>query len=163
MIVEDSRNALFVEPGAFIQSYQKADNGNKEKKGIKKIVFQEPYDCLPNFYINNNFKKGNCDCVPKPKPKQEKKQICSPFDLKSLAPLLGSFNKGVDFGKILSLFSGGGSNSNSSNLLTNLLSNKNLLSNVLSIFNTKKTNASSSQKKDIKTTDIPIKDYTRVD
>ena len=107
MVVEDSRSALFVEPGAYIYSHQKTNKDNKEKKGIKKVVFQEPYDCLPNFYFNNNFKKGNCDCVPKPKPKQEMKQSCLPFDFKSLAPLLGSFNKGADLGNILSMFNGG--------------------------------------------------------
>ena len=55
----DSRNALFTEPNAYIQKF----NADCKEKEIKKIVFQEPYETLPNFYINNNFIKHKCDCV----------------------------------------------------------------------------------------------------
>ena len=55
---EDSRNALYCDPNAYIQSVQK-----REKCEPRKVVFQEPYEQLPNFYINNNFIKRNCNCV----------------------------------------------------------------------------------------------------
>ncbi len=55
---EDSRNALYCDPNAYIQRFEK-----KEKHKPRKVVFQEPYEQLPNFYINNNFTKHNCDCV----------------------------------------------------------------------------------------------------
>lgn len=60
MELEDSRNALYCDPNAFIQRIEK-----KEDCKRKKIVFQEPYESLPAFYINNNFQKHDCACVPK--------------------------------------------------------------------------------------------------
>jgi len=75
--MEDSKNALFVEPNAYIKNF---NNKTKcEVKPIKKVVFSEPYDCMPNFYFDNHFhknengyfdnhfQKGNCDCVTKSK------------------------------------------------------------------------------------------------
>ena len=56
MDFEDNLNSLYCDPNAYIQRFE------KEEKA-KKIVFQEPYECLPNFYINNDFKKHDCDCV----------------------------------------------------------------------------------------------------
>lgn len=61
MEFEDSRFALFPEPNAYIQKFDK----EIKKKEIKKIVFQEPYETLPNHYINNNFTKHDCDYVAK--------------------------------------------------------------------------------------------------
>ena len=70
---EDSRFALFTEPNAYVQNYNNANCDCKKEKERKKIVFQEPYETLPNFYVNNNFTKHNCvknnqpcDIFPKP-------------------------------------------------------------------------------------------------
>ena len=160
----DSRNALFVEPNAYIQKFEK-----KNKEEIKKIVFQEPYEQLPNFYINNNFEKRGCDCV------KDKKDTCSRecrssdlikknsgFDLKKFLPLLGSFGKSgsFDFSSIIRNFQnleGGG------DLITgvsNLIASSGGVGNILNLF--KKDNKQII-KKEIKTTDLEIKNYTRVD
>ncbi len=64
MEIEDSRNALFCDPNAYIQKLD-----NKDKCEPRKIVFQEPYEQLPNFYLDNNFTKHNCSSV---SPKQHK-------------------------------------------------------------------------------------------
>lgn len=162
--MEDSRNALFVEPNAYIQKF------NKEEKGIKKVVFQEPYECMPNYYIDNNFKKGNCDCVSKPKDdclKGKEKNDCQNnqggFNFQSLLPILSMLGKGggTDFSQITSLLNGG---TNSMNLISTLLSNKDGLSNILNIFKGGGLNSSNKNKKtQIKSTDFEIKNYTRVE
>ena len=65
MEFEDSRNALYCDPNAYIM-------GTKKHNEIKKVVFSEPYETLPNRYINNNFNKKGCDfCAEK---KEEKNQ-----------------------------------------------------------------------------------------
>ena len=51
MEFEDNKNAMFCDPNAYIQNF------NNNKKETRKVVFQEPYECLPSRYINNNFKK----------------------------------------------------------------------------------------------------------
>ncbi|MBR1987597.1 MAG: hypothetical protein IKA36_01015, partial [Clostridia bacterium] len=56
----DSKEALFVEPNAYIQNF------SKEKTGTKKVVFSEPYETMPNYYINNNFHKKQCEYREKP-------------------------------------------------------------------------------------------------
>ena len=164
IIMEDSRNALFVEPNAYIQKF------NKEEKGIKKIVFQEPYECLPNFYIDNNFKKGNCECVLKPKEecfKDNKKNDCcnnkGGFNIQSLLPLLTILGKGggTDFSQISNLLNG---NSNPMNLISTLLSNKDGLSNILKLFKGGGLNLNNKKEKPkLKETDFEIKNYTRVE
>ena len=190
---EDSRNALFVEPNAYIQKYE-----SKEKNNPQKIVFQEPYECLPNYYLNNNFKKGSCDCVLKNQNDKHKSNLnnhdcncnrinhqdnnCNNdnkarqsglgFDLKNLMPLFSLFNKGggANFGQLVGLLNNGNSRSggmsNPMSLISGLLSNQDAMSGILNIFKggglnlfTKKQ----STKKEIKTTDFEIKNYTRVE
>lgn len=201
MEFEDSRFALFPEPNAYIQKVEK----NKEPK---KIVFQEPYECLPNFYMNNNFTKHNCDCVSKSKENGFKDNInqhnnplninhdckcnhendvnknhhhdnChhsqnsskqSGFDLKSLLPLLGLFNKsgGADLGQLVGLLNNC-ANSQSSNtlnpmgIISNLLSNKETMGGILNLFKGGLFNKKQPTKKELKTTDFEIKNYTRVE
>ena len=172
MEYEDSRNALFCEPNAYVQNFNR-------KETPKKIVFSEPYECAPNFYINNNFKKRDCECVKKDKHehcacnKKEEKPNCncnnqikgnknflSGFNLQSVLPMLGLFNKsgkgGLDLANIMSLLGGKGEN----NILTNLLGNKDMLSNITSMFTAKKEQVDA---KKIKPTEIDIKHYTRVE
>jgi len=52
-----NESSLYVDPNAYIVGV---------KKEQKKVVFSEPYECLPSYYANNNFKKVNCNCVSKP-------------------------------------------------------------------------------------------------
>lgn len=61
MEFNDNSNLLFPEPNAYIQKC------GCEKERPKKIIFQEPYENVPNFYLDNNFKKGSCSCIPKQK------------------------------------------------------------------------------------------------
>ena len=174
MEFEDSRNALFAEPNAYIQRYE------KREKETKKIVFQEPYECLPSFHINNNFTKHNCDCVSNKNQHNEKHDCkCNHdsqkhkgfnFDLKSLMPLLGMFNKGggADLSSLVCLLNNAnnGKNEISSNPISNLLSNKDMMSGILNLFKGGGLNLQNKKqptKKEIKTTDFEIKNYTRVE
>ena len=119
MEFEDSRCALYCDPNAYIKKFNKTEIKHKERK---KIVFQEPYETLPQFYINNNFTKHDCDCVKNKNNnlfKDKHDYDCNHankncdfnyrndncyndknnnkgfgFDLKNLLPLLGNFNKG---------------------------------------------------------------------
>ena len=187
MEFEDSRLALFPEPNAYIQF----DKPRKKDKEVKKIVFQEPYETLPQFYLNNNFTKHNCDCVHKNFNKHESNcnngnlnGCCDHhdnkchydnhnynqnnkgfgFDLKSLLPLLGAFNKsgGADLTQFAGLLN---NNNNSSNLISALLSNKDMMSGILNMFKGGGLNFNKTKpiKKHMKTTDFEIKNYTRVE
>jgi len=78
MKYEDSRFALFTEPNAYIQRFDRVEN--KEKK-VQKIVFQEPYETLPNYHINNNFAKHTCDCVSKPNFASSVNKLKNNYDL----------------------------------------------------------------------------------
>mgnify|MGYP004642341957 CR=1 FL=1 len=186
MDFEDSRNAIFCDPNAFIQGF--------EKKQIKKVVFAEPYDCLPSFYIDNDFKKHHCDCVPKPKPpKQPKPSPCTPFsfnfDFKNMLPILMgllSKNGNTDLTKMLSgltssnfanATSGENGNGASSGfdfqqLVSGVMQNPKMLESVMSIFkfgglkNLFKSKSKSTLQetdKQAKQTDHIIKNYTRVE
>lgn len=152
MNYEDSRNALFVEPNAYIQKF---DNSDKTKK----IVFQEPYECMPPHYLNNDFKKKECDCVPKPK--NENNQQKPNFDFKNLMPLMSMFTKNSNLNEIVSLFSKSGG-VNLQNLLTSVLSNKDMFGGILKLFKGNK-NQKVNNKKEIVTTDYQIKNYTKVE
>lgn len=186
MEFEDSRNALFVEPNAYIQKFD-----SKEKNKTKKIVFQEPYECMPNYYLNNDFKKGDCDCVHKKHnkdnceqkenknwwnvgllPKNEQKTNGLGFELKNLMPLLGLFNKsgGANLGQIVGLLNNSNSQENGNvnpiNLVSGLFSNNNAIGGILNLFKSGgfgMFNKSKGEKKEIKTTDFEIKNYTRVE
>ena len=176
--MEDSKNALFVEPNAHINHFKKKEK--TEVKPIKKVVFSEPYDCMPTFHINNNFEKGCCDCVPNKKDKDcNKHNDCSShhadcncnkntqcnnkpnfgFDIKNLMPILNSFNKGgvggLDLNSISSLFNSGGGFD-----FSKLISNPQLITSVMSMFSGKKK--TSTKKEEIICTDYEIKNYTRV-
>ncbi len=202
MEFEDSRNALFPEPNACIQRFE------KREKATKKIVFQEPYECLPNHYINNNFTKHDCDCVSKSrkefdnKHKQKgyhdfncnrenfnsinqyyrdgnchndnnSKQSLFGIDIKSLLPLLSMFNKGggADFSGLVGLLNNTNNsqnvnNSNPMNMISSILSNKDVMSGILNMFKGGGLNLfgkKQTAKKELKTTDFEIKNYTRVE
>lgn len=178
MDFEDSRNAIFCDPNAFVKS--------AEQKQIKKVVFAEPYDCLPSFYIDHDFKKQNCDCIPKPCPPKPPKSNCSPFkpffgfDFKSLMPILmGLLNKGGsgDMGKLLSnltnLPSAGqqsdlGGGFDLQGILAQIAKNPKMLESVMSLFKGGGLNLFGKKKKQqeskpTKQTDHVIKNYTRVE
>ena len=175
--MEDSKKALFVEPNAYINHYNTKENC--EVKPIKKVVFSEPYDCMPNFYLNNNFEKDCCECV-NDKHTQNcncnnknikhdcncgQNQKCDNnkpmfgFDIKNLMPILNSFNKGgiggLDLGSISSMF-----NSSGGFDFSKLLNNPQLITSVMSMLGGKKK--SSTKKEEIICTDYEIKNYTRV-
>jgi len=191
MDFEDSRLALFPEPNAYIQKFDKEDC---KKTGIKKIVFQEPYESVPAFHIDNHFVKRDCDCVRPPQrndcncdkiKKQNKHFECEKrphrnhqettnngfgFDIKGMLPLLSLFGKGggADLNNLVGLMTNNSSNGaslNTTSLITNLLSNKEALSGILNIFKGGGFSFGKKQgvKKEIKSTDFEIKNYTRVE
>ena len=165
MDFEDSRFALFQEPNAYIQKFEKQD---KKDNDIKKIVFQEPYERLPNFYLNNHFTKHGCSCVSNSKHSNntslddkcvngcDEKSGCGnhhdfnskkngfSFDIKNLLPLLGLFGNGVgsDLTSVLGLLNGNSSNPQSGNnfnltgLISNIMSNKDMFGGILNLFKT---------------------------
>jgi hypothetical protein len=199
MELEDSRNALFWDPNAYIQNFGKIDHKESE---IKKVVFQEPYETLPNFYVNNNFIKHNCECADGKKfstgcvnnkhyncncnrekqnhhdnccdntQKQNdcssnngycgsKQQIGFGFDFKSLLPFMGMFNGGANFGQIGEILN---NKQASSSLLSSLFSNKDLMSGILNMLKGGELfNRNNQLKKELKTTDFEIKNYTKVE
>ncbi len=165
MINEDSTKALFAEPNAYIQNYRVEKNEKKREK----IVFQEPYETLPNYYMNNGFKKGDCDCEtkPKPNPKPNNKPN-SPFpfsfDFKNLMPLLGGFLKNGNLSNIVSMLTGKGEKSNGNFNLSQLLSGLggDGLSNIFNLFKGS-NNSKAKNKVDLKQTDFQINEYTRVE
>lgn len=160
MEIEDSRNALYCDPNAYIM-------GTQKHKEIKKVVFSEPYETVPNHYINNNFEKGKCDYCNKNNCNDKKEEAnnkpCNKpnnsFGLSSLMPLLTMFGgKGggmPDFSKILSNVGNGGG-------IMSLLGNKDIINVVLNMFSSNQTK-NKNIKKDIPTTEFEIKNYTRVE
>jgi len=228
MEFEDSRFAIFADPNAYIQNFNMPDCAEKE---IKKIVFQEPYETLSNFYLNNNFTKHDCGCISNKQNnnfnsnfnnydfncnhgnKNHNRQQCDcndysyysnhnkhlskhsqydnchnnrntkqsgfGFDIKSLLPFLGLFNKGggADLSSLVGLLSNANSTQNQNNsqtennvnptsLISSFLSNKDMLSEMLNLFKGGGLNMFSKKqttKKEIKTTDFEIKNYTRVE
>ncbi len=146
--MEDSRNALFVEPNAYIQRVE------KKKKSPSKIIFQEPYESVPTHYINNGFKKGECDCVHKEKAKQKNQG----FDIGSLMPILGLF--GGEMSGLTNLLQGIGSGGGMQNIISTILSNPDKVKSVMKIFGENKKKTS---KEYIKKSDLQIKNYTKVE
>ena len=185
MDFEDSRNALFPEPNAYIQHFKKEDCQTK------KVVFQEPYDTLPSFYINNDFKKGDCNCVPNQKSPNKHDCNCSPFppnfndngqknehqheqnqqnspqfNLGNLLPMLGGMgNSSNGLGGILNMLGGGlsGLGGSSGLDLSKIISGLGSggLSNILNLFKDKQNNKTTQ--KAIQSTNTNIKNFTRVD
>ena len=92
------------------------------------------------------------------------------FDFNKLMPFMGLFgNGGVDLSGVVSLLNGGGdknkhsqSNFNPLNMITSLLSNSVGAGNILKLFKSG-LNKNTQIKKDLKTTDFEIKNYTRVE
>lgn len=165
MEYEDSRNALFVEPNAYVQTF------SKQKNEIKKVVFSEPYERMPNFYLNNDFKKKDCACVEKEKHNcQPQKTNCNPFDFKNILPMLGGFlGKGFDISKIASIMNSNQStDTNNNSMMTNIMNflSTDMGKNILNIFtknstkNYKKNNKNSQK---IKSSDFCVDNYERVE
>lgn len=160
---EDSRNALYADPNAYIQNYNKCDCANCNGQNRRqKIVFQEPYECMPSHHMNNDFKKGDCDCVNKPKYDKDKNDNSPMFDLQKILPLLSSLGNGNGIGDILKML--GGSGNGLSSILSNLGGGNGGLGSLLNgldifkLFNKKKP-----KKPEMKSTEVPIKNYTRVE
>ena len=162
----DSKNALFVEPNAYIQNY------GKEKKGIKKIVFSEPYESLPSYHINNDFKKHNCKCIPDHKPDCSKQNCQSNnttnnfFDFKNFLPMLTGFlGKGFDMSSVSKILNNNQNQSGDmmSNIMNILSSDmgKNILG-LLGKKSTKNTKKNSEKYHKIKSSDIEIDNFKRV-
>ena len=162
MEFEDNKNAFYCDPNAYIQ--------NCSNQQTQKVVFQEPYECLPNRYLNNNFKKHDCNCVPTPKSKcdckkEQKPKPNSPFsfDIKNLLPILSGLSGGnnAGIGNIISMLSKGGTSGDGGFDISKILSlflsggGSNLLGGMF--------NKTTKKEQLIKSTDIPIKNYTRVD
>ena len=88
------------------------------------------------------------------------------FDIKSLLPFIGMFNKGggADIGSLVGLLNNNSQNSNNSNpisMISSLISNSGGLNKILNLF--KGGQKSIPSKKEIKSTDFEIKNYTRVE
>lgn len=163
---------LYHDPNAFIQSTPQKEN-NKPKK----VVFQEPYENWPNRYLNNNFKKQDCECIPKKEEKKceckEKKECCKKqkasnpfsFNFQNLLPLLSglNLNSNAGIGNIISMLTNTSKSATDgvgldfTKLISNFISGGNGL-NFLNMF----TNKTKSENK-IKSTDFQIKDYERVE
>ncbi len=168
MNFEDSRFALFTEPNA----YQNIVNTSKKvETQAKKVVFSEPYESLPAFYIDNNFKKGNCNCIPKPKPKPHpgpppNNCFSFPFDFKTILPLLSGLIKGgnSNLTSILNIFEKQNNENqnqglNLPNIVQTLISNGGL-DGILNIF---KPKAKSKAPTEDESSEINIKNYTRIE
>ena len=160
---------------------------------------------MPNYYLNNNFKKRDCNCIPdnsKNHNSNSNNHDCNcnhgnknsndrsncnndcnhgnsnnqngfGFDLKSLIPLLGMFNKGggADLSSLVGLLnntnnSKNGNNSNPMSFISSILSNPNAMSGILNMFKGGGLNLfgkKQTAKKELKSTDFEIKNYTRVE
>lgn len=182
--MKDNVQALYCDPNAYVKL-------NKKSNTIKQVVFSEPYDCLPNYYVDYGFKKRSYECAGKQAKKKEEKLNCNstnkqkcncenvsnPFSnlfggiMKFLPMLLGGGNGGI--GSILSsLNSNSKSEGDVSNLISSLMKSDNgsLLSNLFSNGNIMSSltrlftlNKNEKLKKeDIISTDYEIKNYTRV-
>lgn len=156
-----NESSLYVDPNAYIFGV---------KKEQKKIVFSEPYECLPSYYANNNFKKSKCDCISKPKPKPKECDCGKPcnhkneksggFDFKGLMPILGLLGGGgMDLSKIISVLGNNQAGDNPIELISSLMQNGGKLGNIMNLFKPKKARSSNS----IKSTDVEIINYTKVE
>ena len=157
--MEDSRFALFSEPNAYIQRFDNHKQENK-KFDIKKVVFQEPYEVLPDYHLKTDFNNCKNHFDDKPKKNMNKPSFPFSFDIKKFLPLLsglGIGGGGID--KLISTLGEGEKMNGGTDLISLILGNKDLVSNVLNMFTKNKKPIFQKQK----TTDIPIKNYTRVE
>lgn len=150
--MEDKRNALFVEPGAYIQRIEK-------KKSPNKVIFQEPYESMPNYYMDHGVKKSDHECY-HDKHEECEKSKSSPFDIKSLLPLFGSIGGLGNLGgvsNLLSSFNGG-----LKDVLASIMSNPEMLKSAIGLITKNKT-SKSTVNHEIKKSDLEIKNYTKVE
>lgn len=159
MEIEDSRNALFVEPNAYITRYEK-----QAKDERRKVIFQEPYECIPNYYIDNGFKNHKHE-INKIEKMPNLQNFSKPkFDLTGFMPILNMLKKDSGgLSGIMSLFDD--SNKNGQNgfqsLISSVLGNKDMMGMFSNLFKGFKPK-SEKQEKPI-STDYEIKNYTRVE
>ena len=177
--MENSINAIYCDPNAFVNK--------QSKEPPKKVVFQEPYDCLPKFYIDNKFTKHSSECVPTHKTKSNIHDLnanssppaLSSFDFKKILPLFANLlNKNSSgLSGIVSLL-GGAKDANLNNesltgVLQNLLGSGNMnIGKLLGLFSGNNSGSKKGLfglfdnpnkiKKEIKPTDFEINNYTRV-
>ena len=149
--MEDSRNALFVEPGAYIMRYEKSD------KTPKKIIFQEPYESMPSYRMHEISHRATRS---EDRSNTHESKNASPFNLSALSPILSMFGGGGlgNVGDIMSSLNGGGL----MNFVNSLMTNPNMMKNVIGLFNKKESNESSARH-EIKKSDLEIKNYTKVE
>ena len=164
MEFEDNTKALFVEPNAYVQ--------NIKRNECQKIVFSEPYESVPNYYINNGFEKHDCKSVHNTSNKNNKCNnsnkhngnkgfnFLNNFNLKSLAPMFSMFFKdgGFSLANIVNLL---GSNGGNFSGVQSILQNKNLISTLTNMLNGGSNEKSS--KNNLTETDFEIKNYVRVE
>ncbi len=171
----DNTNALFCDPNAYLQKYDSCPKCDANNKDRCKIVFQEPYECMPSFHLDNNFKKTDkscnhhnhdkdCDC--NKNNNHNNSQSNSPmFDIKNLMPMLSALTGGANtnsLGGLLNML--GGKENSMSNILSNLTGGNNNIStllNGLNLFNNSKKKSTKNQ--EIISTENDIKNYTRVE
>lgn len=172
MEFEDSKNALFTEPNAYIQHC-----GDHNDKHAKKIVFAEPYETVPNFYINNNFKKHQCECVHKEPIKpcnHENKHntnnlfgLFNGFNIQGLLPLLSKLGGagGGSLNNVMNLFNTKNDSGGMFNSIAGLFSKPEMFAGITSLLSGKGLLARKEVNinKEVKSTDVEINNYTRVD
>lgn len=156
MNIEDSRNALFVEPNAYIQNYSRQD---KTKTQATKVTNPLPYERIGETPVWDNPNKNNNNQMQQNNPSR------SGFDMKNIMSLLGALGKGKsDISGIMNLFGGMGqqkprANSNGfADFISTMLSNKDMLSTISNLF-LKKNDSSTSKEEG----DFVINNYTKVD
>lgn len=135
----------YCDPNAYIM---------KSAEPTKKVVFQEPYECMPHYRVNNNLKKKDCECVNC----KEKKEPKASFDLSGFLPMLSSLG-GDGIGNIMNLLNG---NSSISEIVSSLGKGGGL-GNILNSLDISRLFKKSTQQHNTKSTDFCIKDYKRVD
>ena len=139
----------YCDPNAYIH---KPEDTQKPQK----VVFQEPYECMPQYRVDNNFKKGDCDCV---KSKEKKKEDKPSFDISRILPLLSSIG-GNGVGDIMKALSGG---VNIPDIVSNFSAQGGLGSLLKGLDFNKMFKKPNIKKQEMKSTDFCIKDYKRVD
>ena len=132
-------------------------NSKKEHRlhSPRKVVFSEPYEIVPNYMINNDFKKGNCDYVPKQNPNKPAPSFNMPF-----LPFFSSLLTG-GMGNIGNMLGGMLNSGGTGSPMSSILSNPEFLTNISKLFF--KSQATNNKKHEHKTEDIDIEQYTKVE